>query len=823
VIPPETGTSIHLPSQRSRFLGRTRELSDIVSLLSEESVRLLTITGPGGVGKTRLALKAAEELADSMRDGVCFVPLGPVDTPEDMLQTMASAMGIAFSPSSEPLFGQLRNHLRNRRMLLLLDSFEHLLEANPLVAELHDDACELVLIITSRSPLGVPGETVFELRGMGCSEDDTAGFAGMDDGALDLFEESAARTVPGFRLTWDLQPLAAEICRCLEGLPLAIELATSWLTSMSLAEIYQEIQRNPALLGSGPNHLSARHGSLLEVVDGSWKLLTTQERRVLEALSCFRGSFSAEAACCVAETGPDVLASLSGKSLLRREEGDLLSMHQVTWRYAEQKLRERPLQYSETRQRHCVYFAGMTELLERNQWASGRRALIRELSQNLENTRSAWRWAVSRADAASVGSLLGPLYSLYTNRGWFRDGEKMFAEALKSLEASDEWQGSGRDLVLGTLRLRLGWIDVNLGRYDEGLSLITESLASFRSTGERGLESTALYYLSSLALFRGDFAHAEELGTICLECAVASGDDHRLANAWLAKGNIARRMGRFGDSREFYEESLALYEKLGDDVGRSVCLGNLGITAFRLREMDEALDLSRQSLSIVEELADQRLIAECCCDLGNIYRDIGRLKEAGESYARSLRLNRELGIRGATAITLVNIGLYEKLRGNPRKAEAHMAEAFDIAMALGRKPIAMQTLSHRGWMDLDQGRDASAAAYFSRGLEMMPGFKPVSVSFGVLAGIALLAVRRGDRASALDILGFIMGKSPTPESCEEDCRKVTAAMNPPPTPEETELAIAVRAGTTLEDLALELMETGALRADLRRQTRGRME
>jgi predicted ATPase len=814
-------TAIHLPPQRNRFLGRTGELREVVALMSDEGIRMLTITGPGGVGKTRLARRAAEDLKDSMRDGVCFVPLAPVDTPEDMLQAIATAMSIAFSPSSEPLFGQLQIHLRGRRLLLLLDSFENLMDGAALVSGLLDAAAELALLITSRCPLGIPGETVFELRGMGCPGEEQAGFTGPDDGALDLFEESAGRTVPGFRLTWDLLPLAAEICRRLEGLPLAIELATAWLASMSLAEIYQEILRNPALLGTDPSHLPSRHGSLLEVVDGTWRLLSAEERRVLEALSCFRGSFSAEAACAVSGTGPDTLASLCDKSLLRREEGDLLSMHQVTWRYAGQRLGEHPLRHDETRQSHCSYFARMTEQLEKNQWASGKKALIAELSQSLENIRSAWRWAVSRADIPAVGRLIGPLYSLYTNRGWFRDGETMFSEALHSLETSPA--GAGRDLVLGTLRLRLGWINVNLGRYDEGHALITESLTAFRSTAERGLESTALYYLSSLALFRGDFDQAEELGASCLESAVASGDDHRLANAWLAKGNIARRKTRFGDSREFYEESLALYEKLGDDVGRSVCIGNLGITAFRLNEMEEALDLCRRSLAIVEEIGDQRLIAECCCDLGNIYRDSGHLKEAGESYARSLRLNRELGLRSATAIALVNIGLYEKQRGNPRRASAHMEEAFDIAMALGRKPIAMQTLNHRGWMELDQGRDSAASVHFSRGLEMMPGFKPVSMSLGVLAGIAALAARNGDRVRALDILGFILGKAANSETCDEECRKVTTAMVPAPTQEETAAAITARAGTTLEDLALELIAIKVLFPKSRRRTESGME
>lgn len=802
------GINYHLPKSRSRFLGRSEELRLLSELLADPITGLVTITGSGGVGKTRLAVQAAGDIADSFPDGVFFVPLGPVDSKDDIVQAIVSSMELTFFSSTEPLIEQLREYLTGRRTLLLLDCFEHLVDGAALVSELLDAADGLTILVTSRSPLGIPGESVFDLRGMICAEEDPAGCE-PDGGALSLFEESAARAVPGFRLTWDLEPLAVEICRRLEGIPLAIELATSWLALMSLAEVYQEILRNPELVGTGPADMPPRHRSLLDVIHGTWRLLSAEERRVLESLSCFRGSFSREAALSVARTEDHILDALVGKSLLRTEGGDLLSMHEVTGKYAEKRLREDPVLYRGARERHCKFFTGALGEMEKDRWSGGKKALISVVSRDLENIRTAWRWAVSQVDAEAVGLLLGAVYGFYTNRGWFRDGQKLFSEALQALDSSPgvgpEWT-----VAVGTLRMRLGWLNVNLGNYSEGRSLIARSLDDFRSVGDRSQEASALYYLSAMSLFQGNYDLAENLGSECLESAVASGNDHRLANAWLAKGNIARRMGRFDDAREFYDEGFAMYDRLGDEVGRAVCLGNLGITAYRLGEMEHALELCRSSLTIVEELGDQRLIAECCCDLGNILRDDGRIEEAGQFYARSLMINRELGTKSATAITLVNIGLYERGQGNIRKAISYMTEAFDIAIALGRRPIAMQTLNYRGWMELEQGNDRAAAEYFSTGLGMMPDFRQISMALDVLAGIAAFEGRRGRRERALDILGFILASVTSPEEREEHLERIIPELEPGPTPDELVAATDARSGVSLENMALELLSETAL-------------
>ena len=792
-------TTTGLPPQRTGFIGRSEEVETAVRLLTEPDTTLVTITGPGGIGKTRIAIEAARRSSQAFPDGIGFVPLEPVDSPGDIVHAILSALRLELHTSSEPMVENLAEHLSDRALLLLLDSFEHLMAGAGLVSALLQSTPAVRILVTSHQPLGLPGERILEVEGLACPggpEDDGA--------ALEFFQTCARRVLPGFELTWDMEPLVVGICRRVDGNPLAIELAASWLRNTSLAEICLVLENDITSLATDSLEMPERHRSLIRIIEHSWSLLAREERRTLEELSVFRGGFTSDAAAKVSETDRDTLSALAVRSLIRREAGGRYGMHEVARQYGQLRLGEDRERENSVRSRHATYFIALLRELEPYLEGGDKKAL-NQLVPDLDNIRSAWKWAVDTSSIDLIAEGLLSVYTLYTTKGWYREGAKLLSDALDGLDRINR-RDSGAVLAVGRLRLRLGWLEVCLGNYSRAGDLISESLTVFSEVGDRGLESAALYYLSSLSLFGGDCSRADELARRSLDRAQEAGDHKRMGLAWMAIGNVARRRGAFVEAGECYTESLSVFERTGDEGGRSVALGNLGIVAYRLDEPDRALELSMQSLAIVEEIGDQRLIAETCCDLGNVYRKLGRFEEAGNCYARSLGLNRELGIRSGTAIALINVSHYEKLRGNPGKAIRCLEEAYDIAMNIGRIPIAMQTLNVRGWMDIAQDNTTRARQYFIRGLRLFEGPRVMPVVLNLLSGIALILASEGSRDRAISIIGFIMGSGCSPGAPSGRTLEAIAALDPPASDEEMAAAILGMNEIQPSELVREVLE-----------------
>ena len=780
-------TSTGLPPQRTGFIGRSDEVETAVRLLTEPDTTLVTIIGPGGIGKTRIAIEAALRVSHAFPDGIGFVPLEPVDSPGDIVHAIISALRLELHSSSEPMVENLAEHLSNRTFLLLLDSFEHLMAGTGMVNSLLQSSPAVRILVTSHQPLGLPGERILEVEGLsspGGPEDDGA--------ALEFFQTCARRVLPGFELTWDMKPLVVGICRRVDGNPLAIELAASWLRNTSLAEICLVLENDIALLATDSLEVPERHRSLTRVIEHSWRLLAREERRMLEDLSVFRGGFTSDAATRISEADMDMLSALAARSLIRREAGGRYGMHETARQYGQLRLAEDREREQSVRSRHAAYFTALMHDLE-PELEGGRKRSLDRLVPDLDNIRSAWKWAVDTSSIDLIADGLRAVYTLYTTKGWYREGVKLLSDALYGLDTIKR-RDSGAVLAMGRLKLKLGWLEVCLGNYARAGDLISESLTVFREVGDRGLESAALYYLSSISLFSGDCSRADELARRSLDRAQEAADDKRIGLAWMVMGNVARRRGAFADAGEFYTESMAVFERTGDEGGMSVALGNLGIVAYRLNQLDRALELSRQSLAIVEEIGDQRLIAETCCDLGNVYRKLGRFEEAGNCYARSLSLNRELGIRSGTAIALINVSHYENLRGNPNKAVRCLEEAHDIAMDLGRIPIAMQTLNVRGWMDIAQDNTTRARQYFIKGLRLFEGPRVIPVVLNLLSGIALIQASEGSRDRAIGIIGFIMGSGCSPDTPSGRTREAIASLVPAASDEEMAQAILAADG-----------------------------
>jgi diguanylate cyclase (GGDEF)-like protein len=534
---------INLPVQLTPFVGRERELAIIGAKLGDPDCRLLTLTGPGGVGKTRLALEAAAALVDAFHDGVWFVPLAPLQSADGILPAVAHALSFDYRRVGDPQ-RQLLDHLSESNMLLVLDNLEHLLDgadgANgaDLVAEMLRAAPEVRILATSRARLNVHGEHVLTLEGMdypvlspGAGDENLVvpsrqvPGAGKGRDAPELFLASARRAQPDLALTEDDLARVAEICRLVEGLPLAIVLAAGWVSALSPAEIAAEIRQSLDILETDMRGIPAegavggeRHRSIRAVFGHSWSLLSEREREVFRGLSVFRGSFTRLAARQVAGASLRELMALVNKSLLQHVSRERYQVHELLRRYGTERLDETPDGGRAVRDRHCGYYTGVVEA-----WGAGQpfgslwTATVAEMDVEIENARAAWDWALAQGDVGQLDRSAEGLCRCY-NR-WRRREEgitmcQSAAERLLSM-ASDEmsttvylsWNSALARILAwqGLYSLRLGGAEP-LAQPERARQLLARSVeaASAVPSSERETwaEGTCVFLRMGMALAR---------------------------------------------------------------------------------------------------------------------------------------------------------------------------------------------------------------------------------------------------------------------------------------------------------------------------------
>ncbi len=348
----------NLPQRATRFVGREEERGKLGELLAEPSCRLLTTVGPGGIGKTRLAIEVARDQRESFPDGVVFAPLVALTGAASLPTVVAGALGLTLS-GQEDARSVVKRFLAEKRLLLVLDNFEHLLEGTSFVRELIDHCPGLKLLVTSRERLNLQHEWVFTLEGLAYPEEGTTLGGAESFDAVQLFLQRARQAHHGFSLTADVPPAVMRICQLVAGMPLAIELASSWLRALPAGDIVRELERGIDLLESPVRDVPGRHRSVRAVFDHSWTLLSVEEREVLRRLSVFRGGFRREAAAVVAGASLPVLARLVDTSLLRMSTEGRYDRHPLLAQYTREKLAGRPEEKAEAEQKHGSYYLGL--------------------------------------------------------------------------------------------------------------------------------------------------------------------------------------------------------------------------------------------------------------------------------------------------------------------------------------------------------------------------------------------------------------------------------------------------------------------------------
>lgn len=686
----------NLPLQLTSFVGREREMRDVKKLLG--STRLVTLTGTGGAGKTRLALQAAADLIDDFAHGVWLVELAALTDERLVPQSVATTLGIKERPGT-PIAETLVEALHDRQLLLIVDNCEHLIHATAALSQaILAAAAGVRIVATSREPLRIPGEASYRVPSLA-----TPGPAALPRieslsqyAAVQLFIDRARAAQPSFRVDDANAPAVASICYHLDGIPLAIELAAARVRSLTVKEVNDRLDQRFRLLTGGARTALPRQQTLRALIDWSYDLLNASEQALLCRVACFAGGWTMDAAEAVAGDAPiaagevpDLLAALADKSLVVTEErGDATRYRllETVRQYAAARLGERA-EDTRCRRRHFEWVLELVRRAEPQLIGPEQKAWLDRLEAEHDNLRAALAWAAAAdGDAANGLRVAGNLFWFWYVRGYLGEGRRWLAELLAI--------APGADMAVRAKALQssgsLAW---QQGDYLAARALHEDALALWRALGNRPSEAVALNNLGLVARDLGDFRAAESLFGESLAIHRESGNPRVVADALSNLGMVAKDRGDYATARMRYRESLAIRRESGDRRGVAMSLNNLGVTAFLEGDYESARPLFVEGLAIRRELGDRRGIASSLNNLAAAaYRQCD-YAAAAPLFEEALAIRTDLGDKQGIGICLLDMGLMAGQQGLAATAREHLAKSLAIARDLGDRDLIASALA----------------------------------------------------------------------------------------------------------------------------------
>jgi predicted ATPase/DNA-binding NarL/FixJ family response regulator/DNA-binding XRE family transcriptional regulator len=706
-----------LPTAPTPLIGREAERADLARRLRDPACRLVTLVGPGGIGKSRLALQIAGELAPAFADGAAFVALAPVAAAETVPAAIAEALDLSLASGNAPS-DQLLATLRERELLLVLDNLEHLLDATPLFAAILQQAPGVRLLGTSRERLRLQSEWAVELGGLSLPRGHTSADLERSD-ATRLFVERASQVAGGFELTPANRADVARICHLLDGAPLAIELAATWVRALSCAEIADEIARNLDFLAHADRDAPLRHQSMRAVIDYSWQLLTADEQQVLARLSVFRGGCRRAAAEAVAsvlkiDSSPalnaqfsilNLLASLIDKSLLRRtvdaDGTPRYVMHELVRQYAAVRVTEQPGEPAQTHERHAAYYAALLHARLSALRGVGRPAAWAEISSDMDNVRLAWEWAVTSVRPDLLHQMARSLRSIYEDAGWLREGMAAFAHAVRALRAAIAHPpplaptpsiGGEPDRLgaLGEALSHQGYFASRCGWFADAYDLLQESLALLHQAEDELLIVETLYDLGLATYQIGKYAEARTLLDQCRALCQTGGDSaylHGLATHVL--GLVDSAQGAYAKAAKLLGDGLVEWRANASPRVITCGLSCYSVALLGQGEAAAARTALQECLQISSANRDRWSVGFALLQLGRVALRQGETAEARYLCAESIEVFRELGDRWSLGLSLIAAAQVADADADPRAARRGYLEAAHLARDTNLIPIAL--------------------------------------------------------------------------------------------------------------------------------------
>ncbi|HTP08734.1 MAG TPA: tetratricopeptide repeat protein, partial [Anaerolineae bacterium] len=759
VAAPPRRTNLTQPP--TPLIGRERERADVCALLKQDTVSLITLIGLGGAGKTRLAWQVALDLLDQFSDGAFFVDLAAINDPDRVPALLASTLDVRETTGSRSLSDSVQGYLSNKQMLLVLDNFEQVITAAPLIAALVQACPSLKLLATSRTPLHIRAEREFPLAPFALPDQQHWHDLGAleHNAAIQLFIDRASLVRPDFALTDNSAPIIAEICARLDGLPLAIELAAARVKLLSPQMLLERLRQNREVLKSAARDLPARQQTLHNTIKWSCDLLDADVQNLFRRLAVFAGGWTldmAETVCngdgTLQDKVFDSLGILLDNSLIKSVEAahgePRFSMLLIVHEYARQRLVESG-EAEQVKRWHAESFLTLAEQANLHARTINQREWIDRLEIEYDNLRTAHEWFNAQPDRTPDDlRLAGVMFLFWLARGRWTEGRQWIAQTLK--RPLPGGMSPQRAQVLNCAAL----LAVQQSDSVTANACLDESIPFTRQVGDR---LNLAYGLSILGLEKqtaGDVAIARTLHAESIALFRALKDHWGLGFALFLDGMAAYWQGDYAAARGAYEESVVLFRTVGDKWRAAGPLGRLGDLAFRLGDSAEAHRLYSESLALFREASDKAGIATALNPLGTVALKDGDLDQALAYYRESLAINQELGEKQNAAWAHFGLGRVAFRQCDFVQAESSLQRALSLLSEVGDSGGITWVIQFMGQVNCAQGNTRGATLLFAMALEMAQQQNhAVTIAF-CFPGFAHIAAQNDQPQLAAQLLGM---------------------------------------------------------------------
>jgi len=815
---PETSS---LPPLLTPFVGREKEKAELQDLLlGQPPRRLVTILGPGGIGKTRLSLEVAESVKEAFPDGVYFIPLAPLKTAEHFNTTIAERLGFRFYQMEQPK-QQLLEYLRDKQCLLIMDNFEHLLDDAGQLTDLLLAAPQVKILVSSRERLNLSGETVYTLGGMDYPTWEERQ-NGVEYGAVQLLMHSARLVRPD--LGWDAFHLdeMVRICQLVQGMPLALVLAAGWLELLSFQEIADEIAHNLDFLESQAQDAPERQRSMRAAFDYSWKRLPEAERQAFMALSALRGTFSRQAAQAITGATLKELRTLVNKSFLLAGADGRYQVHELLRQFGECYLEEAGLA-AQVRQAHGRHYLSRLRELGPDLISARQSATLALIERSLENVRAAWLWALEQAGQSAndpslldlIAGAMEPLAMFYGLTGLLDEGEQVFGQAAAQLEG-----GGGderRTAVLCHALIQYADFLLEQEQTDKAAVVITR-LADLAADDENRLadvfflrgfmhrqnsdldaaiadleQAAAAYARLGRPLYRvrtlnqlGEAQSRKQLLPAALSnhqealrLAAILGDIHAQAVTLGYLGGDYYFLDEYPQALNHYQQAQVLFEQMEDRAGMARILVNTGFVHGLLGNYEQALQETRQGIALYQRCGQIHSATFSHDTLGEIYMGLGDYGQARRAFSHALRQSQLRGQEWEMGWIRTNLGLLDLAEGDYEAAETQLQQALALRRAVGNPREVAVTIGALGMVYRRNGRIADALTYLTEAITTLRQLaeRYQASRFLVEKGAALLALGEIDAARAALHSGLELATAIGRRPAAEQARQLLARLD----------------------------------------------
>ena len=759
----------NLPPQQVPLIGREKELQQIAAYLADSACRLLTLIGPGGIGKTLLALQAAREHTGIYLHGTYFIPLAPIADPTLLGTTIADAIHCRVDGASD-LQSQLLDFLREKEMLLILDNFEHLLTGGSWISQIIEAAPHVKILVTSRERLNIRPEYLLEVRGLSHpAVDDGDMEEAIQYGAIQLFLREARRVKSNYDPSQNEMQHIVRICQYLEGMPLGIELAAAWVRLVTGEKIWQEIDRDLDFLATAVRDVPERHQSMRLVFRQSWLLLAPNEQAVLCQLTVFRSPFSQVAARQVTGASFSLLLSLVNKSMLRRTASGRFDLHELLKQYLIEKLVQDPKEEIRVRDAHGRYFANFLEEREQALKGGQQAQALAEIVQAIEDIRAAWQWSIEQKQYALLNQATESLYLFFWARNRFSEGKALFAQTIEII--AKETLTDEISFLLTRLQSRMAEMMVWLGEYEAAEALLQQSIAVNR-------RQQANYELMLALEILGRLFYAQSV---------------------------------YHSARQCFTESLAIARQIEAKAGIAQALSNLASTiCTETADYSTARSIYDESMAVFREMDDQFGIAKIIINLGAIEHEEANYVAAKEYCEQSLQIYRSLDYRYGIGAALTYLGDIAQKMADYTAAKQLLEESLALSRDSGHRNAIIESLISLGRVSIKTNIRQDAVQYLSEALQMAVDIQSPNLILSVLKEYARLFFVIGEEERAITCLQFLLNYPLEAQELKEQARNLLNKYVPNTDLESTAYALSQPAESSLEDMVEAVLDTRIL-------------